>query len=107
MSAVYFAGRGDTGLRHRMMALSRIHVAVTLVACYADRACPGDRPWSAGDIISAAAARAYLTTVSIARSRLWGRGIHEAVVEILETRSEEAAKALASDIILLVLEVLP
>lgn len=107
VSAAYFTGRGDPGLRHQMMTLSRIHVAVTLVACYADRVCPGDRPWSAGDIISAAAARAYLTTTSIARSRLCGRGVHEAVVAILESRSEDAAKALAADIILLVLEVIP
>lgn len=107
LSAAYFSGSGAPDLRNRMLNLARIHAAVVLVACYADQACPGSRPWSAGDIISAAAARADLVAVSAPRSRWWGRGVHEATVRILESRSEEAAKALAMDIILLVPEVLP
>lgn len=106
VSAVYFAGHGATDMRSRMLNLSRIHVAAVLVACYADRACPGDRPWSAGDIISAAAARADLATTSAPLSPLWGRGVHEATVAILESRSEDAAKELTKDIILLAPEVL-
>lgn len=106
VSAVYFAGHGATDMRSRMLDLSRIHAAAVLVACYADRACPGDRPRSAGDIISAAAVSADLATTSAPRSSLWGRGIHEATVAILESRSEDAAKELTKDIILLVPEVL-
>lgn len=106
VSAVYFAGRSAPDMRSRMLSLSRIHAAAVLVACYADQACPGDRPWAAGDIISAAASRADLTTTSAPRSPLWGKGIHEAAVAILESRSEDAAKELAKDVILLVPEVL-
>ena len=106
VSAVYFAGRGATDMRSCMLNLSRIHAAVVLVACYADRASPGDRPCSAGDIISAAVARADLATTSAPRSPLWGRGVHEATVAILESRSEDAAKELAKDIVLLVPEAL-
>ena len=105
-STVYFAGRGAPDMHSCMLALSRIHAATVLVACYADRACPGDRPWSAGDIISAAAARADLATTSVPRSSLCGKEVHEATVAILESRSEDAAKELAKDILLLVLEVL-
>lgn len=106
VSAVYFAGHGAPDLHSRMLNLSRIHAATVLVACYADRACPGDRPWSAGDIISAAAARADLATTSVPGSRLRGKEVHEATVAILESRSEDAAKELAKDVILLVQEVL-
>ena len=106
VSAVYLAGHGASDMRSRMIDLSRIHAATVLVACYADRACPGDRPWSAGDIISAAAARADLATTSVPRSPLWGNGVREATVAILESRSEEAAKELAKDTLLLVTEVL-
>ena len=106
VSAVYFAGHGALDMRSRMLDLSRIHAATVLVACYADRACPGDRPWSAGDIISAAAARADLATTSVPRSTLCDKEVHEATVAILESRSEDAAKELAKDILLLVPEVI-
>ena len=106
VSAVHFAGHGAPDMRSRMLSLSHIHVAAVLVACYADQACPGDRPWSAGDIISAAAARADLATTSVPRSLLCGKEVHEATVAILESRSEDAAKELTKDVLLLVLEVL-
>lgn len=106
VSATYFAGHGAPDMRSRMINLSRIHVAAVLVACYADRASLGDRPWSARDLISAAASRADLATTSAPRSRLWGLGVHGAAVAILESRSEDAAEELIKDIILLVPEVL-
>lgn len=106
VSAVYFAGLGQSSLRDRMMALSRIHVAATLVALYADQACPGGRPAGAGDLLSAATYRADAVTVSDPRSRLWGAGVHQAVVHALATRDAEIAILAIMDVMLLVPEVL-
>ncbi len=106
VSATYFTGLGRIGLRDRMLTLSRIHVAATMVALYADHACPGSRPAGAGDLLSAAAYRANGITVSDPRSRLWGAGVHRAVVQALATGDEEVAILVLADIMLLAPEVL-
>lgn len=104
-SATYFAGLDRPGLRDRMMALSRIHVAAALVALHADRVCSGNRPAGAGDLLSAAAYRADDAHVSDPRSRLWGAGVHQAVVRALATGDAEVATLVLVDITLLALEV--
>lgn len=105
VSATYFAGLAQPGLRDRMMTLSRIRVAATLVALYADRACPGVRPAGAGDLLSAAAHRANRVCVSDPRSRLWGAGVHQAVARALVTGDVDVAILVLVDIMLLVPEV--
>ena len=105
VSATYFTGLGRVGLRDRMSTLSRIHVAATLVALYADRTCPGSRPAGAGDLLSAATYRANEVCVSDPRSRLWGAGVHQAVVRALATGDAEVAVLVLADIMLLVPEV--
>ena len=104
--AAYFAGLGQTDLRDRMMALSRIHVASALVALYADQVCSGSRPAGAGDLLSAAAHRAKDAHISVLRSYLWGAGVHQAVIRALKTGDEEVAVLVLVDIMLLVLEVI-
>lgn len=106
VSAVYFTGLGQPGLRDRMMTLSRIHVAAALVALYADRVCSGRRPAGAGDLLSAATYRADDAHVSDPRSRLWGAGVHWAVVQALATGDAEVATLVLVDIMLLVPEVI-
>lgn len=106
VSATYFAGLGQPGIRDRMMALARIHVAATLVALHADQVCPGGRPAGAGDLLSAAAYRADGALVSVPRSQTWGNGVHEAVMRALATRDAEIATLVITDVMLLVLEVL-
>lgn len=105
VSAVYFVGLGQPGLRDRMMTLARIHVAAVLVALHADQVCSGNRPAGAGDLLSAAAYRADDAHVSDPRSRLWGAGVHQAVVRALATGDAEVATLVLVDIMLLVLEV--
>lgn len=105
VSATYFAGLGQPGLRDRMMTLSRVHTAAALVALYADRVCPGARSAGAGDLLSAAAHRANRVRVSIPRSHLWGSGVHQAVVRALATGDAGAAVLVLVDIMLLVPEV--
>lgn len=105
VSAVYFVGLGQPGLRDRMMTLARIHVAAVLVALHADRVCSGNRPAGAGDLLSAAAYRADDAHVSDPRSRLWGAGVHQAVVRALATGDAEVATLVLVDIMLLVPEV--
>ena len=105
VSAMYFAGLRQPGLRDRVMTLSRIHAAAALVALYADRACPGVRSAGAGDLLSEAAHRANRVRVSDPRSRLWGTGVHQAVVRALETGDAEVATLVLVDIMLLVPEV--
>ena len=105
VSATYFAGLGQPGLRDRMMTLSRIHVAAVLVALHADRVCSGNRPAGAGDLLSSAAYRADDAHVSDPRSRLWGAGVHQAVVRALATGDAEVATLVLVDIMLLVPEV--
>ena len=105
VSATYFVGLGQPGLRDRMTTLSRIHIAAKLVALYADRACSGSRPAGAGDLLSAAAHRAHDARVSDPRSRLWGAGVHQAVVRALATGDAEVATLVLVDIMLLVPEV--
>lgn len=104
--AMYFAGLGRAGLRDRMMTLSRIHVAATLVALYADRTCPGIRPSGAGGLLSAAAHRANQVRVSFPRSYAWGSGVHQAVVHALATGDVEVAILVITDVMLLVPEAL-
>ena len=105
VSAMYFAGLSQPGLRDRMMTLSRIHTAAALVALYADRVCPGVRSAGAGDLLSAAAHRANRVCVSDPRSRLWGAGVHQAVVRGLATGDGGVAILALVDIMLLVPEV--
>ncbi len=104
--AAYLAGLGRPGLCDRMMTLARIHVAATLVALHADRVCSGNRPASAGDLLSAAAHRADATAVSFPRSHLWGSGVHQAIVRALATGDAEVAVLVIKDVMLLVPEVL-
>ena len=106
VSATYFAGLGQPGLRDQMMTLSRIHVAATLVALHADQVCPGGRPAGAGALLSAAAYRADRVPVSVPRSQTWGAGVHEAVMRALATRDAEIATLVIMDVMLLVPEVL-
>ena len=105
VSAIYFAGLGQPGLRDRMTTLSRVHVAAALVALYADRVCSGRRPAGAGDLLSAGTYRADDAHVSDPRSRLWGAGVHQAVVRALATGDAEVATLVLVDIMLLVPEV--
>jgi hypothetical protein len=105
VSATYFAGLSQPGLRDRMMTLSRIHTAATLVSLYADQTCPGSRPAGAGDLLSAAAYRASDVCVSDPRSHLWGAGVHQAVARALATGDEDIAILVLVDIMLLVPEV--
>lgn len=105
VSATYFAGLVRPGLRDQMMTLSRVYVAAALVALYADRVCPGRRPAGAGDLLSAAAHRANRARVSDPRSRLWGAGVHQAVVRALATGDVDVAILVLVDIMLLVPEV--
>lgn len=105
VSAMHFTGLSQPDLRDRMMTLSRIHTAAALVALYADQACPGVRPAGAGDLLSVAAHRANRVCVSDPRSRLWGAGVHQAVVRALATGDAGVAILVLVDIMLLVPEV--
>lgn len=104
-SAMYIVGLRRPGLRDQMLALSRIHVAATLVSLYADQTCPGSRPAGAGDLLSAATYRASDARVSDPRSRLWGAGAYRAVERALATGDAEVAILVITDVMLLVLEV--
>lgn len=96
-----------TQLHQTLKDLSSVHVAAVTVACFADQVLPGSRPAGAGDLLSAAAARADSAAVSAPRSRLWWSDeLGGAVGSILKLRDQEAVTLLLTDIMLLVTEVL-
>lgn len=104
--AVHSASLRRTRLFGHITNLSHVHIAAVMVACYADQTCPGVRPAGAGDLLSAAAARADRAAVSAPRGRLWTEGVDGAVESILNLRDQDAAILLLTDIMLLVPEVL-
>lgn len=104
--AMYLAGLQRTHLFGHITHLSQVHIAAVMVACYADQTCPGDRPAGAGDLLSAAAARADRVAVSAPRGPLWSRGVDDAVERILKLRNQEVAILLLTDIMLLAPEVI-
>ena len=104
--AVHSAGLRRTHLFGHITNLSHVHIAAVMVACYADQTCPGYRPAGAGDLLSAAAARADRAAVSAPRGRMWTSGVDDVVESILKLRDQEASTLLLTDIMLLVPEVL-
>lgn len=105
-AAGYLVDVAHSSMRSRMEALSAIQIAAMLLALCADQVCPGNRPASAGDLLTAAAYRADSTPVSVPRSLALRKGVHEEVARALETRDEEIAILVLVDIMLLIPEVL-
>ena len=106
-SAIYLTGLRRMQLHQTLKDLSSVHVAAVTVACFADQVLPGSRPAGAGDLLSAAAARADSAVVSAPRGRLWRSDeLGDAVESILKLRDQEAVTLLLTDIMLLVREVL-